>query len=282
MASASVAVVTGGASGFGLGLARACAAQGSDVVLLDLDGERVHDAARAVAQEFGVVALGRMVDVGSADDLPAAAELVRAELGRCDLLFSNVGVQHFGAVSTIDDDVWRWVLDVNVLGTARTVRAFLPLLQETSGSRVAFTASANVLAPAARLGAYQASKAAVVALAETLRVELAVDGIGVSVLYPSGMMTRHLESSAQARPAGIAPAAPGGASADDLEAMMTSRPMGALDLLDADVAAANALAGVLAGEPHVITHGDLDAAVTGHTAEIRAALSQLATRQPRS
>ena len=169
----------------------------------------------------------------------------------------NVGVQHFGAVETIPEDVWRWVLDVNVVGAARTVTAFLPLLRAGAGARIAFTASANALAPAARLGAYQASKYALVGLAETLRMELAAEAIGVSVVYPSGMLTRHLESSAAARPDGLGA---GEVRDDDLTAMMASRPDDRRRPHHRRGRRRRAaVAGVLAGEPHVITHGDLDA-----------------------
>jgi NAD(P)-dependent dehydrogenase (short-subunit alcohol dehydrogenase family) len=150
------------------------------------------------------------------------------------------------------------------------VQAFLPLVRKARG-RIAFTASANVLAPAARLGAYQASKAALVALAETIRMELADEGIGVSVVYPSGMITRHLESSAAARPAELGP---GDIADDDLTAMMASRPMTEADLTTAEAAAERALEGVLAGEPHVVTHGDLAGPIAAHRAEIDRALGR--------
>lgn len=129
--------------------------------------------------------------------------------------------------------------------------------------------------PAARLGAYQASKFGLVGLAETLRIELAGDGIGVSIVYPSGMLTRHLESSAQARPAALGP---GEVSDDDLTAMMASRPMTESDLTTADDAAERAVAGVLAGEPYVVTHGDLSEPVSARHAAIEAALDAT-TRQ---
>lgn len=269
-----VAVVTGGASGFGLALAHACAARGMAVALLDIDRERAADAAMAVADRHGVPAMGRHVDVASSGDVDAAAGEEGERFGRCDLLVANVGVQHFGAVEAIADEVWRWVLDVNVVGTARTVRAFLPLLRAADRAVLAFTASANALAPAARLGAYQASKYAVVGLAETLRIELAADAIQVSIVYPSGMATRHLESSAAARPAELGP---GDVAPDDLNAMMASRPLTAADLTTAEIAAERALAGVLAGEPHVITHGDLGQSVARHHAAIDRALTRLAS-----
>jgi NAD(P)-dependent dehydrogenase (short-subunit alcohol dehydrogenase family) len=227
----SAAVVTGGASGFGREVAVELAASGSDVALLDIDGARARAEASAIAARHHVRAVGRAVDVSSADELSAAAAAVTDELGRCDLLWVNVGVQHFGSIETTSEDVWRWVLDVNLVGAARTVQAFLPLLRAADTATIAFTASANVLAPAARLGAYQASKCGLVGLAETLRMELAADGIGVSIIYPSGMTTRHLESSAEARPIALGP---GNVSDEDLAAMMASRPMSDADLTTAE------------------------------------------------
>ncbi len=208
--------------------------------------------------------------MASGDDLSAAAAAITEELGHCDLLWVNVGVQHFGSIETTPADVWRWVLDVNLVGAVRTVQSFLPLLRAAGTATIAFTASANVLAPTARLGAYQASKYGLVGLAETLRKELAADGIGVSIVYPSGMLTRHLESSAEARPATLGP---GNVSDEDLEAMMASRPMSDADLTTAEEAARHAVAGVVAGAPYIVTHGELDAVVAEHHAAIQAALA---------
>ena len=117
--------------------------------------------------------------------------------GGCDLLCANVGVQQFGSIDRLTDDDWTWVLGVNVLGTIRTVTAFLPLLRKRSGWRhIALTASTSVFIPGVRLGAYATSKFAVVGFGETLRLELADEGIGVTIVFPAGMATRHLESSA--------------------------------------------------------------------------------------
>ncbi len=276
MEDRQVAVITGAASGFGLALAEGCAARGDAVVVLDIDGDRAVEAAADLEARHGVPTLGRRVDVASGPDVEAAAAEVTERFGRCDLLWVNVGVQHFGAMETIDDDVWRWVLDVNVVGAARTFRAFLPLLRAAGGAHLAFTASANALAPAARLGAYQASKYALVGLAETVRIELADEPIEVSVVHPSGMLTRHLESSAAARPADLGS---GEVAEEDLTAMMASRPMTEVDLTTAEVAAERALAGVLAGEAHVITHGDLAAPIAEQHRQIEQALQRLEERQ---
>jgi NAD(P)-dependent dehydrogenase (short-subunit alcohol dehydrogenase family) len=252
-----VAVVTGGASGFGLALAERCATLGMDIVLLDLDGER----AATEASRLGAV--GMAVDVGDASSVEAAAAAVGERFGVADLVISNVGVQLFGTVEAFTDDEWRWLLDVNVTGSARVARSFLPLLRTAAEPKLAFTTSSSILDPASRLGAYQASKFAVWGLAETLRVELAGDGIGVSVILPSGMLSRHLETSEAAQPDHLRrPIANDG----DFDAMIASNPAMASMLATPEDAAAGVIEKVLAGEPYVITHGDLTEAVAGRSA----------------
>jgi NAD(P)-dependent dehydrogenase (short-subunit alcohol dehydrogenase family) len=146
------------------------------------------------------------------------------------------------------------MLDINVVGSARVARAFLPHLQRSAQPHLVFTASSSVLVPATHLAAYQATKFAVLGLAETLRLELAGDGIAVSVLFPSGMTTRHLESSLLARPEAVAGEI---APAADIEAMLASNAGFATDVATPEDAARYVLDDVLAGEPYIITHGDL-------------------------
>lgn len=268
-----VAVVTGGGSGFGFSLAEHCAIAGFDLFLLDIDGDRVAQAAVDLGERHGVRAHSAAADVADAEAVASAALLVEGTFGRCDLLFVNVGVQLFGAVEALSDEEWRWVLDVNVIGAVRTVRSMLPLLRRTEGSRIVFTCSANALAPAARLGAYQASKYALLGVADTLRIELADDGIGVSVVFPLGMLTRHLESSTAARPEALGEQEP---FDEDLQAMMASRPMGEKDITTPEAAARRVLGEVLAGEVYILTHGELSGPVAEREALMRRALDRLA------
>jgi NAD(P)-dependent dehydrogenase (short-subunit alcohol dehydrogenase family) len=258
-----VAAITGAASGFGLALAERAAGLGMDVALLDRDEERVQAEAVRVAGGHHVRAIGLGADVADVSSVDAAAAAVAERLGGADLVVSNVGVQLFGDVETFTDDEWRWVLDVNVVGSARVARAFLPQLRRAEPGRLVFTTSSSILDPASHLGAYQASKFAVWGLAETLRVELAGDGIEVSVVLPSGMLSRHLETSEAAQPAHLRrPVAGDG----DLDAVVNSNPQMAAMLAMPDDAAAGVIEAVLAGEPYVITHGDLVAAVRSRSA----------------
>jgi len=259
-----VAVLTGGASGLGRALGERCAGLGMDVVLLDLDGERAAAEAVALAEAHGTKCLGDRVDVSDAASVEAAAASVDERFGHADLVVSNVGVQLFGPVEQFADDEWRWVLDVNVIGSARVARSFVPLLRATRG-RLAFTTSSSVLDPASRLAAYQASKFAVWGLAETLRLELAADGIGVSIILPSGMISRHLETSEAAQPQHLRrPIAGDG----DLDAMIASNPEMASMLAMPEDAATGVIEAILADEHYIITHGDLVEAVAARSTEL--------------
>jgi len=266
--SPAVAVVTGGASGFGLALGCACAARGMSVALLDRDSERAETEAAAFAERYRVSALGLGVDVADERAVRDTAAAVADRFGRADLVISNVGVQLFGAAERLTDDEWRWLLDINVVGAARVVRRFVPLLRLAPRRHLAFTASSSVLAPASRMAAYQASKFAVWGLAETLRLELAEDGITVSVIFPSGMLSRHLETSAAAQPEHLR--RPIGEE-DDFTAMAASNPGMMRDLATPEDAARHVIDALLAGERYIVTHGDLVEAVDSRSAALRRA-----------
>jgi NAD(P)-dependent dehydrogenase (short-subunit alcohol dehydrogenase family) len=249
-----VAVITGGASGFGLALGNRCAAKAMSVVLLDLDGERAVAEAEQIAAIHDVSALGMAVNVADEESVNAAASAVSDRFGRADLVISNVGVQLFGSIDRLTDEEWRWVLDVNVVGSARVARAFLPLLRQAPRGRLTFTTSASVLDPASRMAAYQASKFAVWGLAETLRLELADENIGVSVIFPSGMMSRHLETSEAAQPEHLRRPI---ADESDFAAMAASNPAMVQAVLTPEDAARRVLEAILLDQPYIVTHGDL-------------------------
>ena len=247
------AVVTGAGSGLGAALARLFAEAGANVALLDIDEKNAEANATALAGEFGVTTTSARVDVGDTASVVAAAEHVRVTLGGCDVLCANVGVQQFGAIDKLTEQDWQWVLNVNVLGTIRTVREFLGMLRAGSGSRhIVFTASSGVLVPSVRLGAYQTSKFAVMGFAESLRQELEGEGIGVTIMFPGGMITRHLESSVAARPSELGQSV---LEMSDVEAMMAHQPMSDGDVVAPEHAIRNLLTDLEANEPYLITHG---------------------------
>jgi NAD(P)-dependent dehydrogenase (short-subunit alcohol dehydrogenase family) len=248
-----IAVVTGAGSGLGASMVDRFVGEGMSIVALDIDEKRVEQKAASI-REAGGQAIAMRVDVANRSSLEAAAHAAEKAFGGCTVLCANVGVQQFGAIDRLTEQDWRWVLDVNVLGVVNTVNAFLPLLRQRSGHRhILVTASSSVLDPGVRLGAYIASKFAVTGYGETLRQELEPEGIGVSILFPAGMMTRHLESSVLARPAELGPSE---RRPDDIAAMKASRKMDSkVHVVTAEHATRNLLVELAANERYIITHG---------------------------
>lgn len=201
-----VAVVTGGGSGIGRGIALTLAAEGMAVAVADVR----EPSARAVAAEIesaGGRALGIGVDVTSVESLAAAAREVVARFGGVNLLCANAGVlARVGPLAehTIGD--WEYTLSVNVLGIVKTVDAFLPALRRRApDAHIVTTASLGGLVSEVRapIGAYIASKYACVGYSEMLRAELAGEGIGVSVLCPGVVASNLMGTSAGNRPSGF-------------------------------------------------------------------------------
>lgn len=247
------AVVTGAGSGLGVAMVERFAGVGMSIVALDIDGSRAEQTAAAV-RNTGGKALALQVDVANAVSLAAAAKAAKETFGSCNVLCANVGVQQFGAIERLAEQDWRWIFDVNVLGVVNTVNAFLPLMHETQGNRrIALTSSSSALVPGVRIGAYVTSKFAVMGLGETLRMELADKDIGVSVFFPAGMSSRHLESSMLARPQELGPSV---MLPDDIEALMASRNMDVQShMATPEHATRNLLAELEANHRFIISHG---------------------------
>ena len=188
----ATAAVTGGASGLGLALIERCAGLGMDIVVLDLDGDRATREAQRVAEAHGVGALGLGIDVADAAVWIRWWPPFRRASSGVDLVVSNVGYNCSDRSRPSAMRNGDGCLTSTSSARPEWHRAFLPLLRQSERGRLAFTTSSSILDPASRLGAYQASKFAVSGLAETLRLELAEDGIGVSVIFPSGMITRRI------------------------------------------------------------------------------------------
>jgi NAD(P)-dependent dehydrogenase (short-subunit alcohol dehydrogenase family) len=194
-----VAVVTGGASGIGLGIARRLAAAGALVVIGDVE----ETALRAAAEEIG--ALGVRTDVRRRDSLQALADAAVERFGTVNVVVNNAGVGPFGRIADLTEADWRWIVDVNLWGVIHGVSVFLPILTTApGGGHIVNTASMAGLRPGPNLGAYTVTKYGVVALTETLAIELEQDGsqVGVTVLCPGPVHT-NIGTSTRNRPPGL-------------------------------------------------------------------------------
>ncbi|MWA04843.1 SDR family NAD(P)-dependent oxidoreductase [Actinomadura sp. LD22] len=193
MAIDGTVVVTGGANGIGRALAVEGAARGASIVVLDRD-----DAAGTIkaVEAVGSRADAYVLDVTDQEAFAAAAEEILAKPDDLTTVIANVGVGAPGALIDVAlEDVAR-VLDVNVVGTFRTVRTFLPRLREsaekTGQAHVVITGSEHSLGlpPDQVLGAYTVAKHALLGLADVLRTQLKGTGVSVTLLAPGWTTTR--------------------------------------------------------------------------------------------
>lgn len=178
-----VAVVTGGNSGIGLGVAKAYAREGARVVITGRDEKTLQSA----AQEIGPGTLAFKSDTSKIADIEDAMERIRESAGRIDALFLNAGVGQFVPLEQVTEAFFDQVFNINVKGLLFTVQKALPLLKP--GSAIVLNASINGHKAMLNSSVYGASKAAVLNLAKTLSIELIGRGIRVNSVSPGPIET---------------------------------------------------------------------------------------------
>lgn len=184
-----VAVVTGAASGIGLGLAERFAAEGMKLVLADIDPELSTVGERFRAKD--VEAITVHTDVADADQVNALAEKALESFGGVHIACNNAGTGGPSAFTDLRLEDWQFQIGVNLWGVINGVRAFLPIMLEQDEGHIVNTASMGGLIHGPYIAPYNVSKAGVVALTETLHHELVISGskVGVSVLCPGAVQT---------------------------------------------------------------------------------------------
>lgn len=182
--------ITGGASGFGLALARQFARTGWHVAIGDIQTQ-AGDA--AIAELRSIHAAGDIrylhCDVTSEADVMNALTSINQAWGGLDVIVNNAGVAQVGAIDTVDMEDWHWVTDINLFGVVRGCKHAIPLFKTQGSGYIVNVASMAGLLDVPNMSAYNATKAAVVAISETLEHELAPFNIGVSVVCPSFFQT---------------------------------------------------------------------------------------------
>ena len=205
-----VAVVTGAASGIGRATATRLAAEGMRVVVADIDAVALQNTADELGAD-GREVVAVPTDVSSQEAIEALRDATLDAFGAVHVVHNNAGVVASGPVEEISLDLWKWVLDVDLWSVIHGVRAFAPLLKSQGEGHIVNTASTAGLQANAGIAPYNVAKFGVVALSETLRVELDGTGVGVSVLCPGPVNTKIVQAERNL-PAGIA--ASSGAVAD--------------------------------------------------------------------
>jgi NAD(P)-dependent dehydrogenase (short-subunit alcohol dehydrogenase family) len=180
------AFITGAASGIGFGIAKALARAGAKVMLADIEAGALTRAVEALKLEQRDIDAVK-ADVSIKADLQRAAEATLARFGAVDILVNNAGVIGGGPYGSWSDEVWDWVLGVNLRGVIWGVEIFGPLVEKARGHIVNTVSTTGLVSRSS--GPYPVTKYAVLALTEGLRRELAPKGVGVSALCPGFVKT---------------------------------------------------------------------------------------------
>ena len=183
-----VAFITGGASGIGLGMARAFLEEGMKVALADWSDEHIAQAREQLAGSNAVHFV--KTNVAERESLRAAAQETLDTFGKIHVLCNNAGVNGGGTAASPDFDDWDNALAVNLGGVVNGTKIIVPIIREQGeGGHVVNTSSMAGVVPLPGLAAYSTAKYAVRGFSESLRIQLAEKGIGVSCLFPGATRT---------------------------------------------------------------------------------------------
>jgi NAD(P)-dependent dehydrogenase (short-subunit alcohol dehydrogenase family) len=266
------AFVTGGASGIGLGIAKALLGAGMNVVIADIRDDHLADGEAELAGGDRVLAL--KLDVTDRAAYAAAAEGVEARFGKIHLLVNNAGVAVVGPTELATFADWDWVMGVNLGGVINGVTVMLPrLLKHGEGGHIVNTSSMSGMVPVGGTTIYSAAKAAVLTMMETMRPELEARGVICSAFCP-GAVQSNIAEAGKTRPAELADS--GYAEADKrrqdggqfFHLYMTKEEVGE-----------RVLEGILNDELYILTHAEF---LEGVTDRGNAMIASVPARRPQN
>lgn len=193
------ALITGGANGIGLGIARSLAQAGAKLVLVDLDAKALKRAEAELSQVTEVATA--VLDVRDRPAYARVADEAEAKLGPVSILVNNAGVAGGAPADRLTYELWDWGIGINLDGVINGIQTFLPrIVGRGAGGHVVNTASGAGLYATTGGVLYSTSKFAVVGMSEALAVELEFQGIGVTVLCPGPVATDIIERTRAAQP----------------------------------------------------------------------------------
>jgi 3-hydroxybutyrate dehydrogenase len=201
-------IVTGSTSGIGLGIARAMAQNGADVMLNGFGDPQAIEFTRAELQrQCGVKVRYSPADMSRPEQIRAMAELANAEFGKIDIIVNNAGIQHVAPIEEFPDEKWDAVLAINLSSAYHLIKAVVPQMKARKHGRIINIASAHGLTASPFKSAYVAAKHGMIGLSKTVAVEVAEYGVTSNTICPGYVRTPLLEKQIadQAKAHGIAP-----------------------------------------------------------------------------
>jgi 3-hydroxybutyrate dehydrogenase len=208
MLKGKAAVVTGSTSGIGLGIARALAAQGADMLLNGFgDAGEIERVRKSLADEFGVRVAYSGADMSKPAEIARMIEQGTTELGRVDILVNNAGIQHTSPVEAFPVEKWDAIIAINLSAAFHAIRAALPQMKQRNWGRIVNIASVHGLVASVDKSAYVAAKHGLVGLTKVVALETATTGITCNAICPGWVLTPLVQTQidALAKREGLAP-----------------------------------------------------------------------------
>lgn len=200
MLKGKTALVTGSTSGIGLGIAKALAKQGANIVLNgfgDVEGPKAEIAA------LGVKVAYHGADMSKPADIEAMMAFAAAELGRVDILVNNAGIQHVARIEDFPVERWDAIIAINMSSAFHTTRLALPAMKAANWGRVINVASIHGLVGSAEKSAYVAAKHGVVGLTKVTALETATTGVTCNAICPGWVLTPLVQKQVDAKAAAL-------------------------------------------------------------------------------
>lgn len=200
MLANKVALVTGSTSGIGLGIARALASQGADIMLNGFgDAALVADLKKEIADTYRVRVMHNAADMSKPAEIEAMIRTTESTLGRIDVLVNNAGIQHVAAVEDFPVDRWDAVIAINLSSAFHTIRGALPGMKKRGYGRIINIASVHGLVGSAQKSAYVAAKHGIVGLTKVVALETAQTPITCNAICPGWVLTPLVQKQVDAR-----------------------------------------------------------------------------------